>query len=956
MFKRKLFIIILGLFAMRANATGFVHYSVGEGLPFVQVSGIAQASSGELWLGGYAGLAAYDGVDFKHFELRERLPHSNITALKMVDDELYAGTTKGVFVFKNNEFHTASAFSNAREEVISIEKVHDKMIAVYADKVVDISNLNSEITLLDFEHRIFCSTVHDNRLFVGTAKGLFEVTNGAARRIEGSENYKVISLTGGSGLFVGTNRGLFTMNDMGAIEKSDISNKIIGRGVYEILMFDSNTTFIATEFGLNRCKNGDCEYLSIDKTERSGEINTLFKDREGNLWVGTNFGLYKFTTNAFTNYNKNEGLPDAFIYGIDSGPSGLWVATGKGGIAKYANNTFTRYGKRHGMLGGVYRDVLCVGDSVIAACNKGISVRTANGIENITFSGDSRISGVNTVFQNNDGDIVLCTKSGAGILKGRKYNPIFYEEDLDFETWAGVQDENGNYWFATYEGGLWFVENGEARRIDNELSINGKQYLALAADYESNIWIGTFNGVYVYSLHKDSVIKIDERAGLNSGLIYSFLLDTDSNMWVGTNQGINRIRLPQFFTKQYMNILTFGKKEGFSGVECNVNGAHMSGKDLWFGTVDGLMRFEPGKYTTNNVPPVINIRSTKLFYSDTLFPEGVELAHNENHITFNFLGVSLSNPSQVKYSFMLEGFDQNWSPPDYLSPATYSSLPPGNYTFKVKSANSRGVWNEEPVEFSFKIKKHFSQTAWFRSVAGGGFLTGAALLYIFQIRRYRVKRELERKLDTLKLKSLRSQMNPHFIFNSMNSIQYFINRNEKLEANRYLSKFASLMRKMLNNSREEMVVLAEDIKALKLYLELEKMRFEDKFEYEIQYDETIADEILIPPMIVQPFVENAIIHGFSKIDYPGMLKINFKVEDNKFVCIVDDNGRGVNRSKSTTSKTLHNSASTSITTERIETLTKLYNRKGTLEIKDKSNLGNGHKGTIVEISFPVTYI
>lgn len=944
----------------RGQASNFLHFSVGDGLPFVQVSGITQAPSGALWLGGYGGIAIYNGIEFKHYNFRENLPHSNVTALFTVGNTLFVGTTKGLHTYRGGEFSIVDSVPvNKVEEVVDMGVINENVYALYKHKVSFLNEAGNAIAYsipLIKGAEVLSGTVKNDTLLLGTTKGLFRVAGKFIKQVEETKDLKVLSVNGEKGITLGTTRGVYNLENNNLKAFKNLDKTIVGRVIKKILHFDSTTTFFVTEFGLNRCQSGDCEYISVSENDRSNQVNTLFKDREGNLWLGTNFGLYKYTANAFKKYGKNAGLIEAFVYGIDSDENGVWVAAGRSGIVKYAQKSFTRFGSGHGMLSGIYRDVLCTGDSVIAACDRGISVRTKNRVRNFTFRDNDEISGVNTCFKNSNGKIILCTKGGAGVFENGEYKSLFFEPEAEFQTWAGVEDDAGRYWFATYEGGLWIVDAGVAQRVDEVLGINGKQFLALDKDYKGNIWIGTFNGVYVYVTSNDSVIHFDEKEGLNSGLIYSFVQDYDSNIWIGTNQGINRVHLPEFYTGTYPNILSFGKKEGFSGVECNVNGAHNDGENLWFGTVDGLMKFEPAKYAKNNNPPVLSITGTKLFYGDTLLLPGVEFPHDKNHITFNFLGISLSNPSQVKYSFILEGFDEKWSPPDYLSPATYSGLPPGKYTFKVKSANSRGVWNDQPVEFAFRVKQHFTQTVWFRLSTGGVVLLLLWAVYYVQVRRHKVKRELERKLDSLKLKALRSQMNPHFIFNSMNSIQYFINHNEKLEANRFLSKFASLMRKMLNNSRQELIPLGEDLEALDLYLQLEKMRFEDKFDYELICNDESLQDLMIPSMVIQPFVENAIIHGFKKIDYPGKLRVEFKEENDFLVCTIDDNGRGLNSTISTPGVHSHKSASTGITGERMQTLTKLHKQDWKLSIVDKSDENPNDTGTKVEIKFPVTYI
>ncbi|WP_335976454.1 tetratricopeptide repeat-containing sensor histidine kinase [Gaetbulibacter jejuensis] len=206
--------------------------------------------------------------------------------------------------------------------------------------------------------------------------------------------------------------------------------------------------------------------------------------------------------------------------------------------------------------------------------------------------------------------------------------------------------------------------------------------------------------------------------------------------------------------------------------------------------------------------------------------------------------------------------------------------------------------------------------------------------------------EFNAKVSDTELKALRSQMNPHFIFNSLNSIGDYILKNDTQSASDYLSKFAKLMRLTLENSEKKEILLSEDISLLKTYMDIERKRFQNKFNYTIQVDETIeTDEILVPPMILQPFIENSIIHGLSQIEEPGNITISFKKENNMLICSVDDNGVG--RQTIERNMPTKKSLGMTITKSRIEIINKLKNTNGDVKIIDKE------KGTRIEVSLPI---
>lgn len=212
---------------------------------------------------------------------------------------------------------------------------------------------------------------------------------------------------------------------------------------------------------------------------------------------------------------------------------------------------------------------------------------------------------------------------------------------------------------------------------------------------------------------------------------------------------------------------------------------------------------------------------------------------------------------------------------------------------------------------------------------------------------------IKKKNKEIALQSLRREMNPHFIFNSLNSVNQFISQNKELEANKYLTSYSNLMRNMMENSNKDFVSLTNEINQLKKYLDLEHLRFQDQFDYEILVDEELdSDAIFIPNMIIQPHLENAIWHGLRYLEHKGHLLLQFKNENNKIVILVDDDGIGLTRSKElkTVNQKVHESRGLTNTKERISLLNELYKHNITLEISEKKE---PQSGTIVRIELPI---
>ena len=394
------------------------------------------------------------------------------------------------------------------------------------------------------------------------------------------------------------------------------------------------------------------------------------------------------------------------------------------------------------------------------------------------------------------------------------------------------------------------------------------------------------------------------------------------------------------------SIRHMGRAEGFIGIETCQNAVAIDAKgNAWFGTISGVTMYDPRTTIHNDKPPFLNITGINLFYEsilDTRFTSQIGkwfdvkgeliLEPEENHLGFEFIAINLPNPEGVNYIWKLEGLDKKWSPLSKNRSVTYSSLAPGKYIFKVRAINEDGVETKEVKSVSFTILPPFWKTWWFITLMTG---IGIGIIsFIFYLRVARIKqksdvlrKELEMEKNALELeqKALRLQMNPHFIFNALNSIQALIVQKDEKTARLYLAKFSRLMRMILDNSRQGMIPLQAEINTLENYLAIEQFCSDDKFEYSIICNEDIQkDEILLPPMMIQPFVENAVIHGLRHLEKKGKVIVEFSLESKLLTCTITDNGIG--REKATEIRAQneqhHKSTALVVTQERLDILNK----------------------------------
>ncbi len=308
--------------------------------------------------------------------------------------------------------------------------------------------------------------------------------------------------------------------------------------------------------------------------------------------------------------------------------------------------------------------------------------------------------------------------------------------------------------------------------------------------------------------------------------------------------------------------------------------------------------------------------------------------------------MSYHHPPMSSFYYRMEGLSDAWME-SAGNTANFTSLPPGTYTFQASRTNSFDVENST---LTLIVRPPFYQTFWFRFVVilliSGGF-AAILLVYIHQLK-------LKHKSARFEQRLLLSQMNPHFVFNSLSAIQSFIYTNDVSEASDYLSDFSRLMRLILENSRSEEVALSREVQALKLYLRLQKLRFFDKFEYEIITDPAIVmQRVMIPPMLIQPFIENSIEHGIMHKTSKGNIKLEIILYDDYIEAIITDDGVGIRRSGEINEARNyeHHSMATSITNERLHNLYKRGRKGAGIKISERSET-EGAEGARVVLKIP----
>jgi ligand-binding sensor domain-containing protein len=477
----------------------------------------------------------------------------------------------------------------------------------------------------------------------------------------------------------------------------------------------------------------------------------------------------------------------------------------------------------------------------------------------------------------------------------------------------------------------------------------------LAMDDEGNIFAATSgSGVAVISHGQTTWIK--KHDGLISDQTES-ICHHRGLTYVGTNNGLTILR--KDLNEKY---ITDNRSITQSLPESGITDIAVFNDDIIFATDEGIFKC-PLKYSEfSAIPPEIAVIDFTV-NGQSLNPfQAHEFSHTENNIVINLASLSFILPGKNRIRYMLSGSNDKWEITEG-GEIRYASLSPGKYEFTARAENAAGVPSDELVIIRFQIGKPFWLTWWFITLLSASVVAFISVLLFLKLKktnRIALEQEaLKTKAAKMEMRALRSQMNPHFLFNSINSIQHYILNHDRLIANKMLSSFAKLMRNVLENSAAEFVALNKELETLHLYILLEQERFESKFTFTIQTDDKI-DQITtqVPPMIIQPFVENAILHGLVPLkNQPGHLIIRLKLQGDFILCTVEDNGIGRERSDeiNKSKKNSHHSHGIQITTERLHLCYKSIGvfPEFDVRISDLINAGDTNPGTKTEVMLPI---
>lgn len=506
-----------------------------------------------------------------------------------------------------------------------------------------------------------------------------------------------------------------------------------------------------------------------------------------------------------------------------------------------------------------------------------------------------------------------------------------------------------------------------SKQLKYDLNINpfDHQIQYVGEDAFSDIWLSSLVHTGRYRLVNDSLVLI-QGFGPGQGMISpganEIHIDSNGRIWTFTGNGLHAIDL------RTNEVQVYGTKEGLPFPFLDpIQVIGISDDRIATVCHNGIIVYPAQELWDAGAHHVVPVVLSRLRIDKKNIVTGTEanetqsivLPANNNGIDVEFQALAFPTDYRVNYSYRITGLQDTWISIGKNKLVTIPSMPSGDFVFEIKAGLPES--NTIVKSLHIEVEKSLFEKPWFLLLLLGGV---AAMVYSYM--RYRLGRirkqeeiraSVNMQMAELELKALRAQMNPHFMFNSLNSIKNYILRAEPKLAAEYLSNFAHLIRMILQNSREKLISLQSEMETLILYIELEQIRFENKFEFSFEVDRNIQiEQVMIPPMLLQPFVENAIWHGLMHKEGEGHLSIAFQLDDQHVICIIEDDGVG--RSRAAAMKSLsaskYKSMGMGITQDRIEIMNKLDALGISSQIMDKTDNAGNANGTkvIIRITKP----
>lgn len=978
--KKLTYVLLMTLLTLRFHAQElrFENVTAKIGIPSLFCIDMLQDTKGYIWLSTSKGLYRVNGNSATAFNGPNGIP-DNVTSMSESADSIVwlATSTKKIYTLKKDTFTEAPFSQQIQDKLENIETIYSLQFSANNDLYVNSSlhtfvvntktNKIKQITysepksLMSYDcdskyitpvnGRVFSAKVPVSRKIADTLPLTFHTPNGI-KTIEinypasgNMYDYYVNAAIQNDYTILELGYKLVIIKDNRVIQTYQFNNRIL-----KILIDKTNGLWVGTVQG-GLIHYSDFLNPKTKKQYLSGaNVQDILIDYENNIWIATlNNGIYRSSSLRLEDYTTIKGLNKkvSFQKGIDSA---LHILSSDNCFFKIDSILSPPVcfninpSQEHFKLIRKYKnDYLLFSNGGIYITDKHfktIQKTSSNPIHNwlgvvdldpgdtLPLQGVSASYLINAYAGKTENRVSLpstitayCKLDSRNVLIGTEAGLYKVNSATrKVERIAGIMNavnvlfksKNGTFIIGTVKEGLYTFDNKTLTRIDKIAGLPLLEYNGMDEDSQGRIWCATSEGIYCLMElpHTSGFLKLDETIGLPDKSILNVCIYKE-NVYFSVKNGLYR-----------------------------------------FAIHNALLFTEPKFFITA-------FKTTKQTYSD--FSKRITLPSSENTVTLSFENLTFEAIHSPRLIYELSG-KINRTDSLNSSVLVLNNLPSGDYQLTVFAANSKLQKSKACIKIQFSVEPPFYLKTWF--IAGIAITVCVLLVLINRLYITRIKKREEENnrinklINASKLTAIQAQMNPHFIFNSINSIQNYILQKKEKDAYTYLAKFSKLIRMVLHHSDKTQIALYEEIDLMRTYIEIEQLRFDNSFDYEINVDDSVNEqEIFIPPMLIQPYIENAIWHGIMHLDKQrkGLLAVSFIVENQLLKISIQDNGVGRKESLSYKKDTEHKPVAMSLSQKRLEIMADVFKQKNiAIHITDLVDTDNNATGTRIELYLPLT--
>jgi ligand-binding sensor domain-containing protein len=959
---------LLFSYSSAAQEYSYTHYDIKDGLAGSNVYCITQDKKGFLWMGTDGGLSRFDGTHFKNFTLGDGLPDIEVLQIFADSrDRIWMGPfSKSICYYQNGKIHNQVndgqlAHIHLKGNIHSFAEDKYGNILVAENKVIHLITIDGHVGDYDSidGEAINCAAISlapDGNFLVESAGKIFHFSNGKFSlvmplRMDHWYHFKL----GASSVFFALNQQMIIWRkSMTAYSlcyfQSGKTVDFIVKGAMNHVSF----SLMGDSLAYRNEPDGTTEFNTRTGGSRKfnlgAYVTKTFRDSEGNTWfTSLGQGIFRLNSDEFKNITLSlpstvQCVPQMMVK-MDGD---LWVGTNYNGIlqlslpamqekATYVPAKFT------------------IGETRFIGKRKDgkFLVGTTSFLYDAFFSRrglQSRTISVKEGIFRNDSEFVAGGAYGVFLIDA---NDLHTKDTLFRERATTIHDIDGALYVGTING-LYVIKSDRTVEYWGANHPNLRVRIS-AIQSASNrvIWIATYGAGICGYKDGNQVAVITSKQGLSSDICRTIRLDGNT-LWVGTDKGLNKVDLAK---TGYPVVAIYN---GSDGLGSDIVNTILTDSGLvYVGTPAGLSLFNSARVNESSSCHLVLTGITNAGKDRMADTASLVLNYSQNNIRFDFAGISFKSAGKILYRYRLLGLDSTWKTmtETFLD---YPTLPYKDYILQLQAINKFGKVSNT-VSVQFVVATPYWKTIWFDVMILALFLLLTwyfVSLRVTQLRRRQAQREeMIKRMTEMEHMALQAQMNPHFIFNCLNSIQQYIFDQDIQVANKYISGFARLIRATFNNSSKTYISLAEEMDYISSYLSLERLRFKEKMDYAVEVEPSLREEvdnIHIPPMLIQPYIENSMRHGLRhRTGGGGYIQVHVTRQSNDLVFVVEDNGIG--REQASRYKTRehieYQSRGMSLTADRIRLINMNNGSSIRVRVIDLKNSQGEAAGTRVEIRF-----